>query len=146
MNTKSPCRRSLIAEPHDGHPWFSEGHIPTRVFDCDGWLAMPALAAAASTHDSLPLAYQDAAEEALARFAEAFAEYGDSSRDETGLAGQWADLYRKIMKLKAPFWNGEAERLTRETEKVVLQDLIGHALLAIVMIECGKEGGRGAAG
>jgi hypothetical protein len=90
----------------------------------------------------LPAQYAEEASAAITRFAEAYAEYGDSSRDETALAGQWADLYRKVMKLKAPFWSGEKGRLTRESEREVLQDLIGHSLLALVMLADGKEGGR----
>ena len=90
----------------------------------------------------LPVLYAENVSEAIQRFSTAYQEYGDSSKDETGLAGQWADLYRKIMKLKAPFWNGEKGRLTRESEREVLQDIIGHSLLALVMLDEGKEGGR----
>lgn len=92
--------------------------------------------------DRLPAGYATIATTAFLKFAEAYAEYGDSSKDETGLAGQWADLYRKVMKLKAPLWAGQKGRLTREDETQVLQDLIGHALLALKMIDDGKEGGR----
>lgn len=91
-----------------------------------------------------PSAYLTILQDAWARFAEANAEYGDSSKSETGLAGQWADLYRKVMKLKATFWAGEKGRLTRENEKDVLCDLIGHALLALKMVEDGETGGTSA--
>lgn len=90
--------------------------------------------------------YLEIMQDAWARFVVAYAEYGDSSKEETGLAGQWADLYRKIMKLKAPLWAGEKGRLTRENEKDILCDLIGHSLLALEMLQRGAEGGRGAAG
>lgn len=76
------------------------------------------------------------------QFLEAYAEYGPRTADELGLAGQWGDLHRKVKKLKAPLWEGNKERLTRETPRQVLMDIIGHALLAIDMIDREFEGGR----
>lgn len=76
------------------------------------------------------------------QFLEAYAEYGSRAADELGLAGQWGDLHRKVKKLKAPLWQGDSTRLTRETPRQVLFDIIGHALLAIDMLDRGFEGGR----
>jgi hypothetical protein len=89
----------------------------------------------------LPDAYIQLIREALERFAEGYAEYGPGAADDEGLAGQWGDMKRKIMKLRPVFWSGE-DRLTRETPQEVLQDIIGHALLALEMLERGFEGGR----
>jgi hypothetical protein len=75
-------------------------------------------------------------------FAEAYTEYGPGAADETGLAGQWADMFRKIMKLKRSLWSGESGYLKRETEREILLDLISHAFLALEMIERGQTGGR----
>lgn len=64
-------------------------------------------------------------------FADAYTEYGPGAADVTGLAGQWADLYRKIMKLKRGMWDREGfDYLTRESAEEILKDLIGHAFLA----------------
>lgn len=75
-------------------------------------------------------------------FLEAYAEYGSRAADELGLAGQWGDLHRKVKKLKAPLWSGDSNRLTRETPRQVLFDIIGHALLAVDMLDRGMQGGR----
>jgi hypothetical protein len=90
----------------------------------------------------LPESFQRAARSALLAFAEGYAEYGPGAADEMGLAGQWGDLYRKIKKLRPVMWEGDAERLTRETPDQILQDIIGHCLLALEMIDRGMEGGR----
>lgn len=90
----------------------------------------------------LPDAFIRLAIAALERFAEGYAEYGPGAADPLGLAGQWGDLHRKIMKLKRPLWNGEAGTLTRESEQVVLEDIIGHCLLALDMLNRGFEGGK----
>jgi hypothetical protein len=71
------------------------------------------------------------------KFLEGYREYGEGAADELGLAGQWGDLYRKIKKLKRPLWEGDREALTRESPRQVLQDIIGHALLALDMLERG---------
>lgn len=90
----------------------------------------------------LPAAYSEAALKALEAFAEGYAEYGPGAADALGLAGQWGDLHRKVMKLKRPFWNGEVAALTRESSRDILRDIIGHCLLALVMLDEGFEGGR----
>lgn len=79
---------------------------------------------------------------ALRRFHEALTEYGYGAADETGLAGQWADIHRKVRKLKRAMWEGDATYLTRETVPEILEDLIGHCLLALEMIERGANLGR----
>ena len=76
------------------------------------------------------------------QFRAAYIEYGPGAADETGLAGQWGDLHRKVKKLKAPLWEGDETRLTRETPRQVLMDLIGHCFLAIEMMDRGLTPGR----
>lgn len=78
---------------------------------------------------------------ALDRFAEGYAEYGPGAADALGIAGQWGDLHRKVMKLKASMWAGKG-RLTRETEEDILYDIVGHCLLALEMYSRDFTGGR----
>ena len=56
------------------------------------------------------------------------ADYGDTG-DHLGIAGQYAELWRKIGKLKGPMWDGK--QLTHEQPVEILQDLIGHCIKAI---------------
>ncbi len=89
----------------------------------------------------LPDAFLRVAMAALEAFAEGYAEYGEGAADGEGLAGQWGDMKRKIMKLRGVMWTGK-QKLTRETPQEVLRDIIGHALLALEMMERGFTGGR----
>lgn len=75
------------------------------------------------------------------QFMDAFKEYGEGAADELGLAGQWGDIYRKTKKLKPALWVGE-DRLSRETPREILLDIIGHCFLAVDMIDRGMTGGR----
>jgi len=95
-------------------------------------------------HDlpELPDGFIRAAMAALDAFAEGFREYGPGAADSLGLAGQWGDLHRKMMKLKRAMWSGEPGSLTRETPQEILRDIIGHCLLALDMYERGFAGGR----
>ena len=75
-------------------------------------------------------------------FEVAYIEYGPHAADETGLAGQWADLHRKVRKLKPAMWEGDATHLRRESMEEILQDIMGHALLALEMLDRGITPGR----
>lgn len=75
-------------------------------------------------------------------FAEAYIEYGPGAADETGLAGQWADLHRKVRKLKRLMWEGEEGYLSRESEEEILRDIISHAFLAMEMLRRVRHGER----
>ena len=75
-------------------------------------------------------------------FASKYGEYGEGAADALGLAGQWGDLHRKLMKLRRSFWVGESGYLVTEQEAEILRDMIGHCLLAIHMLDRGFEGGR----
>lgn len=58
--------------------------------------------------------------------------------DHLGAAGQYAEIWRKIPKLKKALWDGN--KLEGEQTVEVLQDIIGHCLLAIDFIERSKDG------
>lgn len=58
---------------------------------------------------------------------------GIENADVLGVKGQFADVWRKIWKLKKGMWDGEA--LVGEQPREILLDLIGHAFLAIDMID-----------
>lgn len=90
----------------------------------------------------LPQEFVSLATAALCRFAEGYAEYGPGAADALGLAGQWGDLHRKVAKLKRSMWEGEPAHLTRESEADILNDIIGHCLLALDMLGREMEGGR----
>lgn len=80
------------------------------------------------------------------QFQVAFIEYGPGAADETGLAGQWGDLHRKVKKLKRFMWEGESDDyLTRETPSEILRDLIGHCFLALEMMSREMPSGRSSA-
>lgn len=84
----------------------------------------------------------DALQSSWERFSNKYKEYEPGAADETGLAGQWADLHRKVRKLKRAFWEGEEGYLTTEGEEEILDDLLGHVLLCKEMIARGMRGGR----
>jgi hypothetical protein len=91
---------------------------------------------------ALPEAFLEEMELAMLRFAEGYAEYGPGAADVLGLAGQWGDLHRKVMKLKRAMWSGEDGYLKREEEPEILRDIIGHCLLSLEMYQRGLEPGR----
>jgi hypothetical protein len=61
------------------------------------------------------------------------AEYGDNAQ-ELGVPGQFADIWRKISKLRTAMWEGHPERLTSESTEQVIMDLIGHLFLTLDML------------
>ena len=64
---------------------------------------------------------------------------GINIAQELGTRGQWADMYRKIAKLKQSMWEKNGEGLEFETAEQVLYDLLGHVLLALKFLA--EEGG-----
>ena len=50
-----------------------------------------------------------------------------------GVQGQYADIWRKIWKLKKALWDGES--LVHEGPREILLDLIGHCFLALDMLD-----------
>ena len=77
-----------------------------------------------------------------ADFVKKYSEYGEGAADALGLAGQWGDLHRKVMKLRRSFWVGESGYLVSENERQILADMIGHCLLAMHMLDRDMTGGR----
>lgn len=78
----------------------------------------------------------------IRQFTARYLEYGEGAADELGLAGQWGDLHRKVNKLKRQLWLGDDRVPTRESPREILLDIIGHAFLAIDMIDRSMTGGR----
>lgn len=72
----------------------------------------------------------------LVEWAELFVQkqkdYGDGS-DDLGGAGQYAELHRKITKLRRALWEGI--ELENEPVREVLMDLIGHCFLAMMYVD-----------
>lgn len=64
-------------------------------------------------------------------------EYG-SHDDDLGVKGQFADIHRKMKKLRNALWDGKP--LTHEQPREVILDLIGHLFLTLRM---GDENGWG---
>lgn len=63
-----------------------------------------------------------------ALFKEKNNEYGTHD-DDLGMKGQYADMHRKMKKLRNNLWNGEI--LTHEQPREVILDLIGHLFLTL---------------
>lgn len=57
-------------------------------------------------------------------------EYGENAQT-LGARGQFADIWRKIAKLKTGLWDGNEDRLKSEGVDEILRDLIGHCLLTL---------------
>lgn len=70
----------------------------------------------------------DIAEDALNLFVEKNRDYGETG-DHLGSRGQYADMHRKMGKLKRHLWDGHP--LTSESAEEICMDLIGHCLLTI---------------
>lgn len=58
---------------------------------------------------------------------------GVENADVLGARGQYAELWRKMAKLKKSMWDGEA--LVGEQPREILLDFIGHCFLAIDMLD-----------
>jgi len=67
----------------------------------------------------------------LAYFNERSRDY-DGNAAVLGTKGQFADIWRKIHKVKKALW--DEQPLVGETVEEVLMDLVGHCLLAINML------------
>lgn len=79
----------------------------------------------------------DIVEEAMAAFLEKNAGYGDTGY-VLGARGQYADMNRKMGKLKHTLWDGNPA--VGEPVREMLMDLIGHCALAIDYLDIEKEG------
>lgn len=63
---------------------------------------------------------------------------GQENHRVLGIRGQFADVWRKIGKLKNALWEGRT--LIGEQPREILMDLIGHCFLTIAMMD--REAGR----
>ena len=67
-----------------------------------------------------------------------YASSGDFNTSELlGSRGQFAELWRKIGKLKGPMWDGKD--LNHEQVDEILEDFCGHVLLALLFIKDGNK-------
>lgn len=71
--------------------------------------------------------------DALECFSRKNMEYQENAQ-MLGVRGQFADIWRKIGKLKIALWEQQPEKLTSESPQEVLWDLIGHCLLTLDML------------
>jgi hypothetical protein len=67
-------------------------------------------------------------------------EYGSENAFVLGSAGQFADIWRKIGKLKTALWDKKPEQLTSEGTEEIIQDLIGHLFLTLQCLRRDEEG------
>lgn len=74
------------------------------------------------------------------KFITASLHYGDDNSDVLGIAGQYAEIWRKVGPLRRAMWEGKV--LTREDPYTILLDLVGHAFLAAEMYRRGMPSGR----
>jgi hypothetical protein len=75
-------------------------------------------------------------------FARKNADYGshDDSAGVLGIPGQYADIWRKMSKLKRAMWDGE--ELEFEKTEEVISDLIGHLFLTLHMMRVKESAER----
>lgn len=76
--------------------------------------------------------------EFLDLFAAKNREYGNNA-DTLGPKGQFADIWRKIAKLKTGLWDDREEDLESESVDQILLDLIGHCFLTLDMRQQGLD-------
>lgn len=80
--------------------------------------------------------------EMLRLFIKKNGEYGAgdaSSGTMLGQRGQFADIWRKIGKLKTGIWDGNEGQLVTESVDEILRDLIGHCFLTLTMRQQERE-------
>lgn len=66
-------------------------------------------------------------------------EYGTTNHRVLGEKGQFADIWRKIGKLKRAMWEDADTSDWRESPRTIAMDLIGHLLLTIAMWDRAEE-------
>lgn len=92
------------------------------------------LVVTASSEDSDELLeiLMDHLPEFLELFIRKNSEYGENAQT-LGAKGQFADIWRKIGKLKTGLWDDKEHLLTSESVDEILLDLIGHCFLTLRM-------------
>jgi hypothetical protein len=83
--------------------------------------------------------------EVQVKFNQRNADYRDADGFEPsevlGIRGQFAELWRKVWKLKNALWDGR--EMVGESAEEILMDLMGHCALAIDMIRRKRDGVQG---
>lgn len=80
--------------------------------------------------------------EFLKKFDQKNREYGGENAFVLGSAGQFADIWRKIGKLKTALWDKKPEQLTSEGTEEIIQDLIGHLFLTLQCLRRDEEAAK----
>jgi hypothetical protein len=83
--------------------------------------------------------HQELLQEWILHFMEKQRDYGDTA-DDLGVPGQYAELHRKLGKLKRCMWEGIP--MQGEQPDEILLDLIGHCFLAIRHLRQNNYGGK----
>lgn len=81
---------------------------------------------------SSPEAVKRVFDQALALHLYKSKDYGEGEAEFLGPAGQFAEIYRKIPKLKRAMWEGKT--LSGEQPAEILMDLMAHCALAVAML------------
>jgi hypothetical protein len=136
-------RSCILATPHAAHrPLYATQPCPGIEVPATASYSVPGGLLIREVLEESAVRFARVIGEAMARFARKHAEYGEGAADDLGLAGQWGDLHRKTAKLRREMWGGDPIEDASEDAAQILQDIIGHAILAIDMIERGFEGGK----
>ncbi len=109
-------------EPSDGIPVEDKGNDYTKL--------MYDLPPIQSDQAARIFMQGGALEWALGVFLNRNAEYGDGAHN-LGMRGQYADINRKVIKLKRYLWDGEPVRPGAEDVETIAAELIGHLLLLL---------------
>jgi hypothetical protein len=72
---------------------------------------------------------------AIEHFINRNAEYGDDPAFNLGSRGQYADISRKVQKLKRLLWDGVEEKPGQESKRTIVKELIGHLLMTLDYLE-----------
>jgi hypothetical protein len=105
-STKEPI---AIVDPNEGNNWIS-------LYKSD------------ITTEDATLIINNLLPEWWAQFKKKNNEYGTHD-DDLGMRGQYADIHRKMKKLRNALWDGKP--LTHEQPREVILDLIGHLFLTL---------------
>jgi hypothetical protein len=74
--------------------------------------------------------------EVIEKFAMKNAEYGDMGEGRSlGPRGEFVEINRKVGKIQTAIWDGHPEQLTSEKAEEVVQDIIGHCLMMLDMLD-----------
>lgn len=58
---------------------------------------------------------------------------------DLGIRGEFANLYRKVRKLKTTIWDGVDSSGWRESKRTILKEVVAHGLLALVDLDADEQ-------